>query len=389
MKTIDTATGITIDADFPCGCAGEIRRTGDARFEADYRREEPPQWFTEFLLTHFGPNRGVPKEYAFCVRVTNTGAHDRRVTVRFLYPEHNGAGYLGPPHWIHRSSGWSWIDAEDTTIGADQAYAELSAQISSGESVWLASAPFIAPDQVAHRTRQIASYWEHWSCREIGRSARDRPLIALESEPRRHKIVIAATTQQAEPVAWGIFFLAHWLSIPTSRVQRLLAEIQFCLLPMLNPDGAAEGRSLTNSLGEVPKFSLADAAAGQPAPLESQALWDYLNQTRPTVYFEQHMHYTWRRPWVRRFNPVERSYLPPSLRAGADEIESAVADLLPEIQVVPIDPRKPEQSVYGAKQVIESGTLSYAYQGIPDSIENNAADLQQVIETLATALLPH
>lgn len=378
--------GIVLDNEFSCGSASGIRQVDSSLYEVDYLREEPPDWFVGYLEEHFG-GRGVPKEYAFCIRIRNQKDEPQRVTVRFLLTKNCGVSYLAPPNWIRHESGWFWINPGETHYHPEREYLELSPEIGPRETIWLASAPFLAPEVVEQKIRQIAEHYPLWTSREIGRTAQNRPILVLESEPRPLKLAVAATLQPAEPAGWGVLHLAHWLTIPSSRVRRLLEKIQFCLIPMPNPDGSAEGRSVTNSLGEVPKFSFTEVAEGRPGPLETTALWNYLKEVRPEIYFEHHLHYTWEKPWVRRLNPTESDYVPEGMRPIAKATESALRELLPNINIVPIDPRKPDHTCYGVQHFVDLGILSFAYQGIPDSIENHSADVREVIEELANQWL--
>ena len=71
--------------------------------------------------------------------------------------------------------------------------------------------------------------------------------LRIETEPRDLTLLVDATMQSCEPVSWGILHVAHGLTIPTARTLRLLDHVQFCLMPITNPDGVCEGRSVTNA----------------------------------------------------------------------------------------------------------------------------------------------
>ena len=194
--------------------------------------------------------------------------------------------------------------------------------------------------------------------------------------------------QSAEPVASSILDLAHAAIPPIASNARLLENVRLCLLPMTNPDGAAEGRSVTNARGEVPKFSLDPDGADGRTPAEARVLWEYLSEVRPDVLIEQHMHYTWARPWVRRYNPTEVDYVPVALRDKAARLTAAADGLLsPTLTEVAIDPRLPDHACYGVQHMVERlGVIPFSLQGHPDSTQANAAELWALAQAFADTL---
>ena len=128
--------------------------------------------------------------------------------------------------------------------------------------------------------------------REIGRTAQGRPIQALESRgSASDAILIGATLQPAEPAARPVLAIAHWLTDGSGLTRRLLERFRFAFVPLPNPDGTAGGRSCTNGVGEVPMFSFGRLLAGEPAPAETRALWEYAEHLQPLSYLELHTHY--------------------------------------------------------------------------------------------------
>ncbi len=381
---------IGIDSDFACSSAGPVRKLDGGVYEVDYQREELPQWFQDVLDELFD-GAGVPKEYMAHVRVQNTGGETRRITLRFLTSK-KGANYMYPPWWVRRDGGWSWIPPEDTRHDHDNLYIDTTVEITPGESVRIASAPYEEPDAVCEKARRLAQRSPLWTYREIGPTAQGRPLPVLETEPRPLKLMVEATMQSCEPVSWGIMHVAHWLTIPTTRVRRLLDQIQFCLLPMTNPDGVFVGHSVTNAAGEVPKFGINDLVEGtRPAPRETEAVWNYLLELRPDAEIEVHAHFT-REGFTRSIGMQDRDSMPEALRPKAQVIEDAIfanfhADPLDNRKVL-IDPRKPKHNVYGDRHVSgKAGVIRTFLQAVPDSPESHAADVREMVETIAEALI--
>ncbi len=380
---------IVIDDEFPCSSAGEMRLLASGMCEIGYKAEEIPQWFQD-LLDELFDGRGVPKEYMAHVRVRHRGDQTERVTLRFILSE-KGASYMYPPWWIWReNTGWMGIPPENTDFHPAE-YVDISIRMNPGEIIRIASAPYEEPDIVCEKARQLAEQCDVWAYREIGRSARGRPLCVLETEPRDLTLLIDATMQSCEPVSWGILHVAHGLTIPTARVQRLLDQVQFCLMPLMNPDGVYEGRSVTNALGEVPKFGINHLIEGKRAPKETEALWRYLLEKKPDASIEVHAHFT-RPDFARSIGMHDKASMPHHLLKKAEILERAIfenyhVDPLKNRKVL-IDPRQPEHNVYGDRHVCErAGAIRTFLQSIPDSIDSHNADVREMVETVAHALI--
>lgn len=389
MRLVDADAGIQIDDEFPCSSAGEMRAAGDGHYEIGYQPEEIPRWFQDLLDELFG-GAGVPKEYMAHVRVRNSGDAARRVNLRFLLSR-KGSNYMYPPWWVWRQdTGWAWLQREDADYHEHE-HMDATVEVRPGEAVRVASAPYEKPDTVLEKARQLAERSDIWTCRQIGTSAQGRPLPVLESPPRKLKLLVDATMQSCEPVSWGIMHVAHWLTIPTARARRLLENVQFCLMPMLNPDGVFAGRSVTNAVGEVPKFGINNLVEGKGAPRETEALWNYLLEARPDASIEVHAHFT-REGFTRSIGMHDKDAMPRYLREKGAVVEAAIVENyhVPPLEnrKVMIDPGKPELDVYGDRYVSEhAGTIRTFLQAVPDSIESHCADVREMTETIANALI--
>jgi hypothetical protein len=160
--------------------------------------------------------------------------------------------------------------------------------------------------------------------------------------------------QSSEAVSWGIMHVAHWLTIPTTRARELLENVQFSIMPMMNLDGVFVGHSVTNAVGEVPKFGINNLVEGRGAPRETEALWNYLLGVRPDAGIEVHAHFT-RDDFTRSVVMHDKASMPEHLQAKAAIIERAIfenfhAPPLDNRKVL-IDPRRPEENVYGDQHV--------------------------------------
>ena len=389
MRLVDDGAGIRIDDEFPCSSAGEMRVEGEGSYEIGYQPEEIPQWFQD-LLDELFDGAGVPKEYMAHVRVRNSSDTARRVKLRFLLSR-KGSNYMFLPWWVWREdTGWAWLPREDADYHEHE-YMDAYLEVRPGEAVRVASAPYETPDTVLEKVRRLAECSGIWTCREIGTSAQGRPLPVLESPPRDLKLLVDATMQSCEPVSWGIMHVAHWLTIPTARAQRLLENVQFCLMPMLNPDGVFAGHSVTIAVGEVPIFGINNLVEGKGASRETEALWNYLLDTRPDASIEVHAHFT-REGFTRSIGMHDKDSMPRGLREKGAVIEAAIVENyhVPPLEnrQVLIDPREPEHNVYGDRYVSEhAGTVRTFLQAVPDSIESHCADVREMTETIANALI--
>ena len=389
MRLCDEDWEITLDDEFPCSSAGKLSVRAPGVYQVGYKPEEIPKWFSD-LLDELFDGAGVPKEYMVYVRLRNTGTRERRVQVRFLLSP-KGCNYMYPPWWVRRQDGgWAWIRSVDTDFCSGK-WAELRVLLQGGETVYLASAPYEEPAAVVEKAKQLAQRSPVWTYGEIGTTAAGRPLPVLTSPARPLKLLVDASMQSSEPVSWGIMHVAHWLTLPTAHSRRLLDHIQFLLLPITNPDGVYAGYSVTNGVGEVPKFGINNLVEGKGAPHETKALWGYLLAQRPDASIEVHAHFT-RADFTRSIGMHDKASMPAPLAAKAAILEEALfanyhADPLDNRKVL-IDPRQPEHNVYGDRYVSErAGTIRTFLQGVPDSIEALSADVVQMVETVAEALI--
>ncbi len=174
------------------------------------------------------------------------------------------------------------------------------------------------------------------------------------------------------------------------RPRRLLERVHFCLLPMTNPDGSADGRSLTNGLGEAPKSSWQQAADGEDPPRETRTHWDYLQRRRPALDADIHAHFRWGRLW-RTVGADVPDAVPESLRERARVVEAALRRAHPETEpedgMSVIDVRQPDHRIYGNRHLHELGVLRVLLQGVPAGLDAHRADVQTFAETVAYALL--
>lgn len=376
---------IHIEANFEGGSAGDIHQAGDGRWHIHPKPEDMPPWFVEALNEHFG-GAGVPREYACHVRVVSHRREPTDVRLRFVFTKTNGSAYMAPPYWILRHGRW-WPIANSDTHYVAGAHVDLALGLEPGEVVHVANKPYMHSDDVYDEMRSLAEVGP-FKIREIARTAQDRPLLALESTGFSYDetIFFSATMQPAEPAARPVLAIAHWLTDGSALTRRLLERFRFAFLPMPNPDGAANGRSCTNGIGEVPMFSFGRLLAGEPAPLETQALWDYALEVRPLSFMEFHTHF--QDMQHHKLNPMAAEWFDdPDRKALLSRVNEALLSINTDWRVTPFEHSTPLSSAGNLANLAERlGTLPYCYQIYTVTEESTSAHAVSVARTLATAL---
>ncbi len=382
---METAHDIHIDTDFEGSSAGEIRRETAGLIEIEPKPEQVPGWFFEALEVNFG-GAGVPREYACHVRVVSNAGEPRDATLRFHFTKTNGAAYMAPPYWILRHGRWWPIQAADTTF-VEGSHVDLDLHLEPGELVHVANKPYVHGDDVLDEMTALAEHGP-FELRELGRSAADRAIVALESTGFRYDdtILFVATMQPAEPAARPVLAIAHWLTDGSALTQRLLERFRFAFVPLPNPDGSADGRSCTNGIAEVPMFSFGRLLAGQEAPAETRVLWEYAAELRPLSYMELHTHYQDVRH--HKLNPMAPEWFPGEERRQLlAQVDEALLALNSDWRVTPIERTTPLCDAGKFTNLADRfGTLSYCYQIYTITEEATCAHAVSVARTLATAL---
>lgn len=272
----DPDSGISLDNEFECASARAFSKIGSGHYQV------------ELLIENYSPDYPVVWEYMFCFRVRSQSDQAQTVTFRIMEGR-GGISYLDGPHFAKRNGNWELVPRSQTRMSEE--YIEVSLDVAAGDEFWLGNHPFPTPAEVEAATHATAAALDDFVVHEYGRTPEGRPLLALESEPREKTVIVFDTMQPAEPGDVPILFLAHWLSSRSAETEKLLAEYQFCLLPLTNPDGTAHGHSVTNAAGEVPRCHFEDAKLGKLVPAEAGIIWQYVAGKLPTMFIEFHIHY--------------------------------------------------------------------------------------------------
>ena len=284
MKRTIEELGVTFDTEFEAAAAEDVSLDEDGTAHLYTRVDPKPTGFDE----HF---KGVPTQYRYSVRIT---AHREIPALRIhVHTDRElGGWYIQFGGFVKRGGEWAPIPLEHATNVPETSDVLVTLSLREGESVLLGSMPFIAPSEMETQIAALERTESHnWSTRVLGETAKGRKIWALETAPRAKRIVMAGTSQGAEPVAERLVELARRLTVDLTDSRWLLDNYQVCLVPMINPDGAAEGHSLLNGNGEVVAGGYKAAVAGEPCPVESKALADYVGLAPTQAYLEFHAHY--------------------------------------------------------------------------------------------------
>jgi hypothetical protein len=384
MMYIDPETHLHIDADFEGGSGGAIRQIDTAAYAIEPKPESVPDWFLKALDQHFG-GAGVPREYAFHVRLRSSATDSVQCRIRFVFTQTSGKGYMAPPYWMYTGDRWRPV-ADEQTRFVEREYVDLTVTVAPGEEIRLANKPYASTTRIQEDMHDLALRADGlFSLRELGRTRENRPLLALETELRDETVLVAATMQPAEPAARPVMAVAHWLTDRGMLTERLLDRFQFCFIPLPNPDGTANGRSVTNAVGEVPMFSFGHVVRGEPAPAESEALWRYAQQVKPAAYMEFHTHYQDNR--FHKLNPMSLDWFPEPMHERVRRVDDALMHINSAWRVTPLTPDLPlVECGKFANLTAQFHTLSYCYQIYTVTEEATCAHAVTVISTLAQAL---
>ena len=156
------------------------------------------------------------------------------------------------------------------------------------------------------------------SVRRIGTSLGGRPIHAVEfGDPANPAMVHTQTMQPSEMGSLACRAMVDYLRSPDPGAARIRSRFHLCFVPETNPDGSVLGLGLSDSQGRLPFFEGDLAAAHDPeATPETRAVWAYLEEKLPWLFWEWHSNH-----WKRRPGHMLLRYRPECL---ADEARRAV-----------------------------------------------------------------
>ena len=160
--------------------------------------------------------------------------------------------------------------------------------------------------------------------REIGRSYGGRGIYAVEIGPDDRNVPCLVHAQTPQPSEMGSLacraMIDHLLSGKAGDIIRIF---RICFIPMTNPDGAVLGLGVSDAQGRFPFFEAHLASAEDPsASPENTAVWRYLQEQRPWLFWDWHSN-----NWSRRPGHMLLRYRHELLK---DEIKRSLGDQIEE-----------------------------------------------------------
>ena len=278
---------ILIASDFEGGNGCNIRRFGDDDFGL-------------VLEPDPGDHRFAGVGYYVCFGVVNKRPAPRTIRVRLRTRVHSGESWHDHRHMIVREGGvWRQLDPAD--IGTNREDLEVTLRLGGAgqpNATLFASNFHWWPGSERNAWLDTISGGR---VQTIGTSHEGRPIRALEigrTEPDAPTIVLSQTTQPSEVMAaHACRFIAEHLLEDDPVAAAIRAGFRVCIIPNTNPDGTARGHCVADALGHFPFFESDLAAQEDPgATAENRALWRYLQEQRPWLFWEWHSNNWFRRP---------------------------------------------------------------------------------------------
>jgi hypothetical protein len=166
---------------------------------------------------------------------------------------------------------------------------------------------------------------------EIARSFQGRAIYAVEignDAPGAPCMVHTQTPQPSEMGSLACRAMIDFLTSGAPEAAAIRERFRVCFIPMTNPDGTVLGYGISDAQGRFPFFEGHLAASGDSsATPETQAVWRYLEERRPWLFWEWHSNNWSRRPghMLLRYRPELAS--DPRLRGIWERIDAALLAL--------------------------------------------------------------
>jgi hypothetical protein len=283
-----TDDGIVIATDFEGGNGAHIRPLGNDRYALALEPEPGNHRFSGF-------------SYYYCVGVRNRRHNPRtvRICLRAKTPGNEAFG-TGIRHAVIRRGGsWYHLDAKDIqpVPGCDDCLSLDIPLPGAGEP----DSTLFVSDFHWWPYSEVVDYMHGLDgvlVREIGRSFLGRPIYAVEiGPPDAPRLVHAQTPQPSEMGHLACRAMIDWLCSDDPVAAPMRTRFRLCFIPVTNPDGAVLGHGVSDAQGRFPYFEGHLAAAGDPAATpETVAVWQYLQEQRPVLFWEWHSNNWDRRP---------------------------------------------------------------------------------------------
>jgi hypothetical protein len=279
-----------------------------------------------------GAHRFSGSSYYYCFGIQNKAVAPRRVRVRL---EANAPGSecfgSGVRHAVLRRGGrWSQLDPQAIRAveGAEDAL-ELELLLPRADDpdsvLFLSDFHWWPYSEVVDCIRSLDGV----RVREIGHSYQGRPIYAVEIGPADAPCMVhAATPQPSEMGHLACKAMVDVLRSDDREAAAIRDRHRICFIPVTNPDGAVLGHGVSDAQGRFPYFEGRLAAEGDPAAApEMAAVWHYLEEQRPWLFWEWHSNNWARRPGHMLLRYRHELLADAALRRQWDDLEARLLSL--------------------------------------------------------------
>lgn len=372
---------IAIDAQFECANAVDIERRGNRDFilatrpdcAVDNARYEMADYYVAFRLHNPNPE---PVTVNITYRERAYPETGRTIGLRNLFPGR-------PP----RVDEWFPLAVSRLSIDAASSSCSFQVTVAAGAGLDISSMYWMSASEVYDRLEQLR---ERCRVRSLGRTAqgRDIPLVALSAGNSARPLAVVAATPQCHELG-TIATMSLLEAAVADDLSEVTGELDLVFLPLTNPDGNALGNCMTNALKQNVIFGFGLAGTGKAAT-ECEAVWQYLEESRPAFFLEYHSYPHLNRPSFRSYD-LDRSFFPDEeSRARGERFFQAVAATSPNSPVA-VTAGSPMSEQFApsliSRLVRDLGIPATLYKlHNRESIDANTRQARHVLESVARAM---
>jgi predicted deacylase len=217
---------LILDARFEGGRLDHCRFTAENSVELRFRTED----------------FGVDSEYAwFAFRVS--AQDSREIDIRMHFPDSRAR------YWPKVSrDGKNWHPADEDAVARSEIGKSMTLRLAVDETgTWISAQELLTQDYYDDWLAQLDAHYELQTS-EIGRSKQDRPVYLAQTNDKPEAIVLLGRQHPAEvPGAIAMREFVDVVLGSSELAREFRSRYMLLVLPLLNPDGVANGHARHNS----------------------------------------------------------------------------------------------------------------------------------------------
>jgi len=266
-----------------------------------------------------GQHRFSGKAYYFCFGIRNQRTESRRVRVRIETEGWDGNWAKQTKHVVlRRGERWTQLNPADIhpvegMTDAIDIEIRLPSADEPNNTIFASNFHWWSYSEMVQYLQDLETEFfpktRFLFCHEIGRSFQNHPIYAVEigSEDENAPCMIhAQTPQPSEMGSLACRAMIDFLRSDSPDAAAIRERFRVCFIPMTNPDGTVLGYGVSDAQGRFPFFEAHLAANEDPtATPENVAVWRYLKERQPWLFWEWHSNNWDRRPghMLLRYSP--------------------------------------------------------------------------------------